>query len=150
MSLAPDSARQLQGLLDRDAIRDLVRRYAHLVWQNRPLATVDLFAGDGIMDLGSDGGQICGHEALRAIYSQKIGDIMLHPFVHNHVIELDGDYATGFAYLDLRCVREGQSLIGSGYYEDRYVRETEGWKFQYRKLTMHYLVAPGEGWQSPA
>ena len=149
MNSASDTARQLQCLLDRDAIRDLVRRYAHLVWQNRPLETVALFAEDGIMDLGTDGGQIQGQAALRAVYSQKIGDIVLYPFVHNHVIDLDGDRASGFAYLDLRCVREGQSLTGSGYYQDRYVREAEAWKFQYRKLTMHYLVAPGEGWQSP-
>jgi hypothetical protein len=37
--------------------------------------------------------------------------------------------------------------MGSGHYEDRYVREDGSWKFFYRKLNMHYLVAPGEGWQ---
>jgi hypothetical protein len=137
---------ELRALLDRDAIRDLVRRYAHLIWQNRPLDTVTLFARNGVMDMGSDGGAITGHEALRAIYSQKVGDMTLHPFVHNHVIDLLGDEASGFAYLDLRCVRDGQSLIGSGYYQDRYVREDGGWKFSYRKLNMHYLVKPGEDW----
>lgn len=138
---------RLQALLDRDEIRDLVRRYAHLVWQNRPLETVELFAADGVVDLGPDGGRIEGREALRAVYSQKVEEMMLHPFVHNHVIALDGDRASGTAYLDLRCVREGQSLIGSGHYADRYLREDGRWKFQYRKLEMHYLVPPGAPWQ---
>lgn len=138
---------RLQALLDRDDIRDLVRRYAHLVWQNRPLDTVALFAEGGIMDLGPDGGLVEGQAALRAVYSQQAGAMMLHPFVHNHVIELEGDRASGCAYLDLRCVRDGQSLMGSGHYEDRYLREKGSWKFAYRKLIMHYLVPPGEGWQ---
>ena len=138
---------QLQALLDRDAIRDLVRRYAHLVWQNRPLDTVDLFADDGIMDMGPEQGQIEGRAALRDVYSQEVGNMMLQPFVHNHVIELDGDKASGTAYLDLRCIRDGQSLIGSGYYQDRYIRQAGHWKFQYRKLNMDYLVPPGEPWR---
>jgi hypothetical protein len=141
-----DTTAQLQQLLDREAIRDLAARYAHLVWQNQPLATVELFTEDGVVDLGADGGRIEGQQALRAIYSEKVGSMMLHPFVHNHIIELDGDHASGIAYMDLRCIRDGQSLMGSGYYEDQYVREDGVWKFRYRKLNMHYLVAPGESW----
>ena len=141
-----ESSAELRALLDRDAIRDLVRRYAHLIWQNQPLDTVTLFARNGVMDMGPDGGEIAGHEALRAIYSQKVGDMTLHPFVHNHVIDLHGDEASGFAYLDLRCVRDGVSLVGSGYYEDRYLREDGSWKISSRKLNMHYLVKPGEDW----
>lgn len=142
-----DLDRQVQSLLDREAIRDLVCRYAHLVWQNRPLDTVELFAAQGVVDLGEDGGRIEGREALRAVYSQEVGEMMLHPFVHNHVIELDGDRASGYAYLDLRCVRDGRSLIGSGHYLDRYVREGGCWRFSYRRLHMHYLVPPGRPWQ---
>jgi len=138
---------RLQALLDREEIRDLVCRYAHLVWQNRPLDTVGLFAEDGVMDMGADGGRIEGRAALGAVYSRQVGEMILHPFVHNHVIELDGERASGFAYLDLRCVREGQSLIGSGHYLDRYVRERGRWRFSYRSLIMHYLVPPGSPWQ---
>ena len=141
-----DAIAQLQQLLDREAIRDLAARYAHLVWQNQPLATVDLFSADGVVDLGADGGTIEGQQALRAIYSEKVSSMMLHPFVHNHIIELDGDRANGIVYIDLRCIRDGRSLIGSGYYEDQYVRDNGAWKFRYRKLNMHYLVPPGENW----
>lgn len=137
---------QFQALLHREAIRDLAHRYAHLVWQNKPLETVELFTEDGVVDLGPDGGVIEGREALRAVYSQKLNELMLHPFVHNHIIDLDGDCARGIAYIDLRCIRGGQSLIGSGYYQDQYALENDAWKFRARKLTMHYLVPPGANW----
>ena len=41
---------------------------------------------------------------------------------------------------------EGRSLIGSGYYDDRYVRVDGEWKFRSRKLTLCYLVPLTEGW----
>jgi hypothetical protein len=144
-----DLAQKIQRLEDLEQIRDLPRRYAHLVWQGKPIETVDLFTTDGIVDLGpNDGGMIQGRKALRAIYSEKVGtdELMLHPFVHNHIIDLNGDEASGRAYLDLRCIKEGESLMGSGYYEDQYVREDGRWKFKMRKLTMCYLVPPGQGW----
>ena len=37
-------------------------------------------------------------------------------------------------------------MIGSGYYEDEYVRVESKWKFRRRKLTMCYLVPLREGW----
>lgn len=152
-----DIAPQVQAMLDREAIRDLAVRYAHLVWQNQPLATVDLFTADGSVDLGPDGGLIEGREALRAAYSHIVDGMVLHPFVHNHVVDLDSDLdsqldarsASGIAYIDLRCIRDGKSLMGSGYYEDQYAKEDGVWKFRCRKITMHYLVVPGEGWDQP-
>ncbi|MCB1677568.1 MAG: nuclear transport factor 2 family protein [Halioglobus sp.] len=142
----------VQRLADLEAIRDLVRRYAHSIWQGRPLDAVALFAADVVMDLGPDG-VIRGRENLRAIYTEKAGgDMLLHPFVHNHVIDYcaddtgDASRATGTCYLDLRCLRDGQSLMGSGVYNDVYVREQGVWRFKSRKLAMCYLVRPGDSW----
>lgn len=140
---------QLQAMLDREAIRDLVSRYAHLVWQNRAAETVDLFTADGGVDLGPDGGVIQGQAALREAYGHIRDDQVLHPFVHNHVIDLHGNTASGNAYIDLRCIRDGQSLMGSGYYEDQYAKEDGAWKFRFRKIVMHYLAEPKAGWQTP-
>ena len=75
-----------------------------------------------------------------------LGDAEFQPFVHNHVVELRGETATGTCYLDLRASVEGRSMIGSGYYDDRYVRVDGEWKFRSRKLTLCYLVPLTEGW----
>jgi hypothetical protein len=37
-------------------------------------------------------------------------------------------------------------MIGSGYYDDRYVRVDGQWKFRSRKLTMCHFVPLREGW----
>lgn len=139
MSLEGDVCR----LLALEAIRDLPRRYAHCVWTRDVAGAVDLFTADGVMDIAGQA-PIRGHEALRAAYQNMLGPNALQPFVHNHVIDLQGDHARGVCYLDLRMVMEGRSLIGAGFYEDTYAIEDGRWKFSSRKLAMGQLVSIGE------
>jgi len=135
----------LRELTDREAIRDLARRYAHHVWRKEVPEAIGLFTDDGEMDTG-DAPVIRGREALIASYERMLGDAEFHPFVHNHVIDVRGDTATGTCYLDLRASQAGRSMIGAGYYDDRYVRVDGTWKFRSRKLTLCYLVPLREGW----
>ena len=135
----------VRGLADKEAIRDLARRYAHCVWQQDADGAVGLFVEDGSMDMG-DRPPIKGHEALRAAYTATVGVGDFQPFVHNHIVELDGDRASGTCYLDLRVTAGDQSMIGSGYYNDHYVRTNSGWRFQSRKLTLRFLVPIQQGW----
>ncbi len=140
----------MRELADREAIRDLARRYAHCVWQGDVEGAVALFAEDGIMDAG-DRPPICGRESLRQTYAQMLAGAQFQPFVHNHLIRLHGDTATGICYLDLRASVEGKSMVGSGYYRDEYVREGGEWKFRSRRLVMSYFVPLQQGWaESPA
>jgi len=136
---------ELQALIDREAIRDLASRYAHCVWRKDVDGVVQLFAEDGEMDTG-DRPPLKGHAALRGEYARMITGPQFHPFVHNHLIDLHGDTASGVCYLDLRATVEGTSMIGSGYYEDRYVRVGGEWKFEARKLTLCHFVPLRQGW----
>lgn len=144
---APDLEALVRELADKEAIRDLARRYAHHVWQLEVDALVDLFAEDGEMDTSLEE-PIRGRPALREAFQRLVDDdeADLQPFVHNHVIELDGDRARGTAYIDLRSVREGRSMLGSGYYRDRYMRQADGWKFQSRGLVLRFFVPLHDGW----
>ena len=144
---APDLEALVRELADKEAIRDLARRYAHHVWQLEVDALVDLFAEDGEMDTSLEE-PIRGRPALREAFQRLVDDdeADLQPFVHNHVIELDGDRARGTAYIDLRSVREGRSMLGSGYYRDRYVRQGDAWKFQSRGLVLRFFVPLHDGW----
>jgi ketosteroid isomerase-like protein len=135
----------VRELSDREAIRELAHRYAHCVWQKEIAAAVDLFADDGEMDTG-DRPVIRGRKALLESYRQMLGAADFHPFVHNHLISVRGDEATGTCYLDLRATIDGESMIGSGYYQDEYVRVEGKWKFRRRELTMCHLVPLREGW----
>lgn len=132
-------------LLDLEAIRDLARRYAHCVWTKDVEAAIALFAEDGEMNMG-DRPSIKGHPALREAYQEMINGKLLQPFVHNHVIDLDGNRATGTCYLDLRVTVDDKAMIGAGYYNDTYIKSDGIWKFQARNLTLVYLVPITEGW----
>ena len=142
---AADFEPNIRDLADREAIRDLVSRYAHCVWQRDAAGAAELFTQAGEMDTG-DGQTLKGREAIAKVYHGAFTRMELQPFVHNHVIELDGDNATGTCYLDLRAVVDGESMIGSGVYDDEYARSQDGWKFRSRRLTMSYLVPLSEGW----
>jgi uncharacterized protein (TIGR02246 family) len=138
----------VRALADKDAIRDLAHRYADCVWRCDIQGAVSLFAEDGVMDTGI-GAPIGGRAALLEAYEAMLTDD-LQPFVHNHVIELGDDRATGRCYLDLRATRDGVSMMGSGYYDDVYVRTPAGWKFQARKLNMRFFAPLLEGWAEGA
>lgn len=61
----PEALTALRDLVDKEAIRDLARRYAHHVWQLEVDALVDLFAEDGEMDTSLEepirgGERLCG------------------------------------------------------------------------------------------
>lgn len=130
--------KRVQTLLDREEIRGLAIRYAHGVWRKDVTAVAELFAQDGAMDTGS-GDPVRGRAAIRAAYERTFATDDFFPFVHNHVIEIDGDTATGSCDLDLRAVINGERMSGFGSYDDRYIRTPDGWKFQARTLEMREL-----------
>jgi hypothetical protein len=134
---------RVQELADMEAIRDLARRYAHYVWQRDASGAVGLFAENGEMDTG-ERPVIQGHKALLEAYDAMFASSEFHPMLHNHVIDLRGNRATGTCYLDLRAVVDGKDMIGNGYYQDRYIRVGGEWKFQSRKLAMCYFVETSE------
>ncbi len=132
----------VRRLADLESIRDLARRYAHFVWQKDVEGAIDLFSDDAVMDMG-DRPPIEGRAALLAEYEATFHLSSFKPFVHNHVVELDGDRATGTVYLDLRASAEGTPMAGHGFYLDRYIRTPPGWKFEYRRLTMEEYTERG-------
>jgi hypothetical protein len=130
-------------LADLEAIRDLARGYAHCVWQNDPGGAVDLFADDGVMDMG-DRPKLEGRAALLTEYREVFRTSAFRPFVSQHVIELDGDRASGTCYLDLKAVVDDVMMVGWGYYDDAYIRLEGGWRFASRKLNLvHYGPSGG-------
>jgi uncharacterized protein (TIGR02246 family) len=131
-----NDADALRRLLDLEEIRDLARRYAHCVWQRDAAGAAALFAEDGEMDTG-DRPPIKGRAAILTSYQEIFQSQEFRPMVHNHVIDLDGETATGTCYLDVQATVEGVDKVGLGTYQDHYVRTTDGWKFHSRRLTLH-------------
>ena len=137
----------LQQLSDRVEIQDLLVRYTRAI-DGKDWNLLDTcFTPDAHLDYKSSGGVAGHYPEVRAWLAKALAlfPVTVHAISNSH-IELDGDRATGRCYLDLRATRDGVSMMGSGYYEDVYVRTADGWKFRSRKLNMRFFAPLLEGW----
>ena len=132
----------LQELLDRESIRDLPKRYCHYVWTNDVEAMLGLFTADGVMStrgVAAEPQEIKG-SALREFYA-GLDRFRPRPYIHNHVVELLGEgRAKGTCYVELRRETREMAWIGTGFYDDEYVKDGGVWKFKAR----HYQAVTGQ------
>jgi len=138
-----------QELADREEIRELAARYAHRVAHG--VSAADLFANDGAFITEMPGAPDLvakGREALDKTYAgiAGFGPGNTMPMIHNHLIEITGNEATGICSIELRNSSKGKSMIGSGYYHDRYRKEDGRWKFVVRDARFFHMVPLQEGW----
>jgi hypothetical protein len=138
---------KVQELTDREEIRELIARYAHRVAHGE--SNADLFTDDGVFITRIPGRPVqnLGHEKIIKLYKEA-GSRPDHPLpmIHNYLISISGDEATGLCSNELRITENGQSIIASGYYEDRYRRESGRWKFAVRDATFFHWVPIQDGW----
>ncbi len=145
--------RRIRRLEDVEAIKQLKARYAMYCDANYDAdALAELFTADAIWD-GGMLGRNEGREAIRQFFRGSSRRITFA--VHNilsPIIEVDGDTATGTWYLLQACTyRDGnQAIWGAAVYTDRYVRESDGWKFQHVQITSHFWTPFEEGWARTA
>ena len=131
-------------LADREAIRELPQRYCDCVWQGDVAGLVKLFADDGGFTIvGKDKETTTkGHVELEKTYKSALTAITPRPYIHNHVIELKGGgRATGRCYVEVRDASNNLSWLGTGFYNDEYVKVGDAWKFQSRRAQMVHMEA---------
>jgi hypothetical protein len=146
------AARTLESIVnelaDREAIRALPQRYCDCVWRGDAAAVVDLFTEDGSFTVsgGRRERSARGRSELLKTYESDLSSIKPRPYIHNHVIELKGNgRASGRCYLEVRNAADNMNLMGTGYYNDEYVKVGDEWKFQSRLFTMIDLQGQGKG-----
>jgi hypothetical protein len=70
---------------------------------------------------------------------------------HPGTIQLDGDTASGRAYLhELIRLRDGSSHLNYAIYHDRYQRTGDGWRFTERVYEIRYLDTSALAGSAPA
>ncbi|MGE0823365.1 MAG: nuclear transport factor 2 family protein [Candidatus Binatia bacterium] len=146
--MAKTLEQQVQELADREEIKELTAQYAHGVARGEGAKVADLFTDDGVfLNQFPNAPQtvVRGREALQKFYGNITRNTAL-PCIHNHLITLTGDEATGTCSIEVRITRNNQSMIGSGYYEDRFRRENGRWKFVERNCTFFHFVPIQQGW----
>jgi hypothetical protein len=140
---------KVQEIADREEIRELVAKYALRVAHG--VSPADLFTDDGSfitqMPNGPDlvaKGRKDLDKTYGAIAATGAGHTL--PMIHNHLIEISGHEATGTCSIELRNAMNGKSMIGSGYYNDRYRKEDGRWRFVLRDARFFHMVPLQEGW----
>jgi ketosteroid isomerase-like protein len=100
-----------------------------------------LFAPDGVWRIPYINVKLVGRDEIRAGIERMQG--LWEFFVqttHPGSIELDGDIASGRAYVsEIGRMRDGRSEVNYAVYHDRYERTSEGWKFIERAYEIKYL-----------
>ncbi len=139
---------KIQELADREEIRELIANYAHRIARGFP--ATDLFTDDGGFSLKTPGQPIqivSGGASVAKMYAMiRPEDDHPLPMIHNIQLVIEGDEAWGLCSNEIRAISAGKSVIGSGYYEDRFRRVNGRWKFVQRDATMFHWVPLQEGW----
>jgi len=122
-------------LSDIESIRELPQRYCDCVWRSDVEGIIKLFAEDGTFKVTGVGRDrtATGRADLIKAYTHDLTAIKPRPYIHNHVIELKGNgKASGRCYVEVRDADKNFDLLGTGYYNDEYVKIGDQWKFQVR------------------
>ena len=135
---------RLADLADREAIRELTSDYCQRVQRGDVEGVVELFCEDGSIEMGETLNR--GHEQLRSSYREALAEMTPKPFIHNHVIELDGLSARGICSVEIRLVQDGRAYDAAGHYHDDYRKLDGHWRFQRRVLIIYYWCPTTEGW----
>ncbi|HLK85962.1 MAG TPA: nuclear transport factor 2 family protein [Candidatus Binataceae bacterium] len=148
---------KVRELVDIEAIRDLRFRYHEYINEAKFTEIAELFTEDGEVMFGH-----LGNAHGRAEINRFFGALLVKPdgagrgkqpplsrvrqFIHNHMVEVHGDRASGFAYLEAKPVYKGESYVVAARYDDEYVRHNGQWKFKKMALTPYFMVPLKEGW----
>jgi len=133
-------------LNDREALRVLRCRYHEYINEGKIAEIPDLFTEDGTLDFGYLG-KANGRAELQQFFA-AVPQLLqfVKQFIHNHVIQINGDKATGLSYLEAKSVSKGESYLVAARYDDAYVKQNGQWKFTQMNLTPYFTVPLREGW----
>jgi ketosteroid isomerase-like protein len=130
----------LQAIADRVEIEALRGEYTDAVMMGDRDRLASLFTPDGVLRMPNIPAEFVGREQIRAGRERLVA--LWEFFVQNThpgTIQLDGDTASGRAYLfELARLRDGWSGLNYAIYHDRYQRTPDGWKFAERIYEVRY------------
>ncbi|GCD94675.1 nuclear transport factor 2 family protein [Embleya hyalina] len=142
---------KLQSIVDRIEIAALWGEFTDAAMMRDYDRLVSLFVDDGVWRIPEAHVGLTGRREIRAGIERLQGawEFFVQT-VHPGAIELDGDTASGRAYVqEIGRMRDGRSGVNYSLYHDRYRRTSDGWKFTERVYEVRYLdTTPlaGSGW----
>jgi ketosteroid isomerase-like protein len=131
----------LQAIADRVEIEALRGEFTDAVMMRDYHRVASLFTPDGVWRMPKIPAELTGRDEIRA-WGERVPAFVdyLVQTTHPGTIQLDGDAASGRAYIqELIRLRDGTSELNYAIYHDRYRRTLDGWKFIERVYEVRYL-----------
>jgi ketosteroid isomerase-like protein len=131
----------LQAIADRVEIEALRAEFTDAVMMRDYDSVALLFTPDGALRMPNVPVELEGQEAIRG-WGRRVPEVVdfLVQNTHPGVIKLDGDTASGRAYMqEVLRTHDGHSEVNYAIYHDRYRRTADGWKFTERVYEIRYL-----------
>jgi len=131
----------LQAIADRVEIEALRGEFTDAVMMRDYGRAASLFAPDGALRMPNVPVELEGPEQIRA-WGARVPEFVefLVQTTHAGVIELDGDTASGRAYMqEVLRTRDGHAEVNYAIYHDHYRRTPDGWKFTERVYEIRYV-----------
>lgn len=136
---------KVQWLVDRALISDLLFSFARTLDTKDVAGYMSNYTEDGILELpdptSTTGEYITIHRNEMENFVQK-GIMSVYTATHhistNHQIDIAGDIATSRSYLHAAHVGAAplDHWDAGGWYDCKYIRTPDGWKFTHAKLTV--------------
>ena len=130
-----------QAVADRVEIEALRGEFTDAAMMRDRARLASLFTPDGALRMPNIPAELVGRDQIREVGEQLQSQWEF--FVQNThpgTIQLDGDTATGRAYIqELARARDGRQGLNYAIYHDRYRRTGDGWKFTERVYEVRYL-----------
>jgi hypothetical protein len=131
----------LRAVADRVEIEALRGEFTDCAMMRDRARLAGLFTTDGVLRMPNVPVELTGREEIRAGGEklQEQWDFFVQTY-HPGPIRLDGDEATGRAYIqELVRLLDGRQGLNYAIYHDRYRRTAEGWRFAERVYEVRYL-----------
>jgi ketosteroid isomerase-like protein len=132
----------LQAVADRVEIEALRGEFTDAGMMDDYARFASLFTQNGVWRIPAVDAEFAGREQIRAGIERLKTSLWnyLVQTTHPGMIQLDGDTASGRAYvLSFGRMRDGGSHLNYSVYHDRYQRTPDGWKFAERVDEVQYL-----------
>jgi ketosteroid isomerase-like protein len=131
----------LQAVADRVEIEALRGEFTDCAMMRDRPRLAALFTDDGVLRMPNVPIELVGPEEIRAGGEklQEQWDFFVQTY-HPGTIQLDGDVATGRAYIhELARMLDGRQGLNYAIYHDRYRRTPGGWRFAERVYEVRYV-----------
>lgn len=140
---------RVRRLEDRHEIAELRYEYCYRVDAFDYEGFTALFTDDARIEFGP-AGVYEGRNGVRGFVETVVGgeyDFLSH-MVHNPIIDVDGDTATGQWYFEVPYVASGGDTDGwiQGRYDEQYRRVDGTWRFAEIVADFNYITDYQDGW----